>query len=148
MYKKILIATDGSKFAEAAVIHGIELAKQLGSKPVIVTVTETWSAHQLAEKVKKGVSTAVQDYINSMKEMAQDILKDAKKVADAAGVDCETVHISDRFPAEGIIDAAEREGCDLIVMASHGRRGLGRMLMGSQTAEVLGFSKIPVLVLR
>ena len=148
MYKKILIATDGSKFAEAAVSHGVELAKNLGSMPIIVTVTETWSAHQLAEKVKKGASTAVEDYINSMKEMAQQILDDAKKVADAAGVECETVHISDRLPAEGIIDAAEREGCDLIVMASHGRRGLGRMLMGSQTAEVLGFSKIPVLVLR
>ena len=148
MYKKILIATDGSKFAEAAVSHGVELAKNLGSTPIIVTVTETWSAHQLAEKVKKGASTAVEDYINSMKEMAQQILDDAKKVADAAGVECETVHISDRLPAEGIIDAAEREGCDLIVMASHGRRGLGRMLMGSQTAEVLGFSKIPVLVLR
>lgn len=148
MYKKILIATDGSKFAKTAVSHGIELAQRVGAKVVVVTVTQGWSAYQMAEKIQKGAANPIPDYVASMKELAGQILDDARKVAEAADVSCKVVHISNGHPAEGIIETADKETCDLIVMASHGRRGLNRMLLGSQTAEVLGFSKIPVLVLR
>ena len=68
--------------------------------------------------------------------------------AAAVGVACETRHIRDKAPAEGIMETAQLEDCDLIVMASHGRRGLRKMMLGSQTAEVLTHSKTPVLVLR
>ena len=69
-------------------------------------------------------------------------------MAKAAGVSCETVHVKDQHPAEGIIAAAKDKACDLIVMASHGRRGLGRLLLGSQANEVLTHSKVPALIVR
>jgi len=72
----------------------------------------------------------------------------AAQTAKTAGVACELVHVPDQHPAEGIIATAEKNGCDLIVMASHGRRALGRLLLGSQVNEVLAHSKIPVLIVR
>ena len=148
MYKKILVATDGSEFAKTAVSHGVELAKSVGAMVVVVTVTQGWTAYQMAEKIQKGTANPIQEYVASMDELAGKILADSKATATAASVDCKVVHVSDGYPAEGIIETAQKQNCDLIVMASHGRRGLGRMLLGSQTTEVLGFSKIPVLVLR
>lgn len=148
MYERILIATDGSKFANAALVHGIELARNLGSAVAIVTVTETWSAFQMAENIQKGKARPIEEFDTSSKEAAQKILDEARTVADTAGVNCDVIHVSNNFPAPGIINAAEKENCDLIIMASHGRRGLDRMLLGSQTSEVLEKSKIPVLVIR
>ncbi len=148
MYKNILIATDGSKFANAAVAHGVQLAQCVHASVVLVTVTQSWSAFQMAENMERGAASPVSDYEASMKKQAEKVLAEAQAVAISAGVNSKTVHVSDSYPAEGIIETADRENCDLIVMASHGRRGLSRMLLGSQTAEVLGFSKQPVLVLR
>jgi nucleotide-binding universal stress UspA family protein len=148
MYKKILIATDGSEFASAAIDHGVKLAARVEASVVFVTVTETWSAFHMAENLQDGVPNPVQAYVASTKESAQKILAEAKAVADAASVVSQSVHVSDSFAAEGIIETAEKHECDLIIMASHGRRGLGRMLLGSQTSEVLGFTTLPVLVLR
>jgi nucleotide-binding universal stress UspA family protein len=76
------------------------------------------------------------------------VLVSAKAAADRAGVAADTLHVPDRWPADAIIEVAEARGCNLIVMASHGRRGLGRLILGSQTSEVLAHSKIPVLVVR
>lgn len=148
MYKKILIATDGSEFANAAIDHGVKLASKLDASVVFVTVTQAWSAFQMADNLEKGVSNPVAVYEASVKDPANKILALAKAAADSADIRSETDHVSNSYPAEGIIESAERNGCDLIVMASHGRRGMSRMLLGSQTAEVLAFSKLPVLVLR
>jgi nucleotide-binding universal stress UspA family protein len=148
MYKRILVATDGSELAKMAVEHGTKLAKSVGAKVIIATVTETWSAFQVASGIEGGEVDAVQKFEAAAKEAAQSILDAAKSQADALGVDAETKHVLDRPAAEGIIELSELEDCDLIVMASHGRRGLGRMILGSQTAEVLAMSKKPVLVLR
>ena len=87
-------------------------------------------------------------YEAGQEAFAKGVLVSAKATAERAGVAVETIHIADRWPADAIVEVAAMRGCDLIVMASHGRRGLGRLLLGSQTAEVLAHSKIPVLVVR
>jgi nucleotide-binding universal stress UspA family protein len=148
MYEKILIPTDGSELAEKAVHHGAKLAKHVGASVVIVTVTEMWSALDMAAKVDQGKTNPIELYEAAADKSASEILAAAKAISEATGVKTETVHIRDREPAEGIIETVGKHGCDLIVIASHGRRGIGRMLLGSQTAEVLAFAKVPVLVLR
>jgi len=148
MYRKILISTDGSELAGKAVEHGVMLAKKAGATVTFVTVTEMWSALDMAAEVSRGTSNPMEIYEEMAAKSAQGILHAAEKVARDAGVRCETLHVRDRAPAEGIIATAGEKGCDLIVMASHGRRGLNRILLGSQTTEVLAYSKVPVLVVR
>lgn len=148
MYRKILVATDGSALANNAVEHGVNLAKVLGASIIFVTVTEMWSALDLSAESTQGVQHPMETYEAMAKNSAHKILAACEKIAEAERVNCETVHVPDETPAEGIIATASAKNCDLIVMASHGRRGLRRMMLGSQTAEVLAHSKVPVLVLR
>jgi nucleotide-binding universal stress UspA family protein len=148
MYGRILIATDGSELAGKAIIHGISLAKRLNAPVCIVTVTEAWSSSDLARAARRGNQNPIAQYEEMATAAASHILEGAAQVAKAAGVSCETVHIRDQHPAEGIIAAAGDKACDLIVMASHGRRGLGRLLLGSQANEVLTHSKVPALIVR
>lgn len=148
MYTRILIATDGSDLASQAVEHGLGLAKSVGAEVVILTVTELWSSLGMAGEAAFGELDSVKSYENAAAEAAKDILANAAQRAGALGVPAETRQVKDRKPAEGILDIAELEDCDLIVMASNGRRGLQKMLVGSQTAEVIALSKRPVLVLR
>jgi len=148
MYSKILIATDGTELAGKAVTQGLALAKQVGAEVAIVTVTEMWSVLEMAYQAQADVSRPIERYETAEAEHAARILEPAAKKAAAAGVACTTTHVSDMHPAEGILEAAGKAGSDLIVMASHGRRGLERVLLGSQALEVLTHSKIPVLVVR
>jgi nucleotide-binding universal stress UspA family protein len=145
MYKNILIATDGSELAHKAVVQGFALAKALGSKVTVANITEPWTAVVPGEM---GMAFPVDDYEKTASESAANILAAVKSEAAKAGVPCETVHVADQYPAEGIIQTAKTKGCDLIVMASHGRRGLSRLLIGSQTNQVVVHSEIPVLVVR
>ncbi|MBK3745696.1 universal stress protein [Paraburkholderia aspalathi] len=147
MYQHILIATDGSDFSQKCVDHGLALAKLQGSKVTIVTATIPYSLSGLAG----GWSDSPLDsdaYDKSLNERAGLILAAAETKANEAGVTVSTAHASEVSPATAIIDTADRLNCDLIVMASHGRRGIERMLLGSQTNEVLQMSKVPVLVVR
>ena len=148
MYRNILISTDGSELAGKAVEHGVMLAKDVGAAVTFVTVTEMWSALEMAAEASRGEPNPLEAFEEMAAKQAQEILAAAKAVAQKAGVDCETLRVRDRAPAEGIIATANEKGCDLIVMASHGRRGLDRILLGSQTTEVLAYSKVPVLVVR
>lgn len=148
MYKKILVATDGSELAEAAVDHGIGLAKAVGAKLVFVTVTEMWSALGIASEIERGKLKAVDAYEEAAHAAAEKVLNAARDKAVQAGLAADTRHVRDERPAEGIMETAELEEADLIIMASHGRRGVNKVLLGSQTAEVLSFCKTPVLVLR
>ncbi|WP_170480779.1 universal stress protein [Ruegeria arenilitoris] len=148
MYKKILIATDGSELAQRAVEQGISLAKSLNASVMFVTVTELWSPLEMAGAAELGSQDAVRGYEDAAAQSAKEILKQANELAASAGIASETRHIADRRPAEGILDTAELYDCELIVMASHGRRGLQKMLVGSQTSEVIALSKRPVLVVR
>jgi nucleotide-binding universal stress UspA family protein len=148
VYRKILIATDGSDLANRAVEHGLVLAKAVGAEVVFVTVTEMWSALEMSREAGKKVLHAIETYEKVEADRATTVLTAATDRAAAAGVRAETRHVSDMRPSEGIIDAARDTGADLIVMATHGRRGVNRVLLGSQTNEVVTHSETPVLVLR
>ena len=148
MYKRILIATDGSELATKAVEHALLLAKLAQAPVVVATVTEAWSSFDLAREARQGTQNPIAQYEEMANSTANRVLEKASQVAKSHGVSCELVHVRDRHPAEGILAAATEKGCDLIVMASHGRRGISRMLLGSQANEVLTHSKIPVLIVR
>jgi nucleotide-binding universal stress UspA family protein len=148
MYRKILIATDGSKSAAIAVDHGIKLAKATGAAVTIAYVTPMWSTLDVAHAADGGARNPVGDYETAAAESARIILAEAGAKASAAKVTPELEHIADKAPAEGIVEAAANGGFDLIVMGTHGRRGVGRLLLGSQAAEVLALSKVPVLIVR
>lgn len=145
MYKYILIATDGSDLSDKALNQGLALAKSLGAKVTVVTTTEPWDAVIVGEVA---VVLPVEKYEETAAANAKSILDRAQTAADQAGVAVELRHVTDRHPAEGILEAAKAHGCDLIVMASHGRRGFSRMVLGSETNEVITHSEIPVLVVR
>jgi nucleotide-binding universal stress UspA family protein len=143
MYRNILIATDGSELAQKAVAAGLELARALKAEVTIVTATEPWSAMA----TQPALAFPIEEYEKAAAEAAAGILAGASAAAAQAGVACATVHVSE-FPAEGIVETATAKGCDLIVMASHGRRGLSKLLLGSQATRVLTLSPVPVLVCR
>lgn len=145
MYKNILVTTDGSEFAEQAIAHAVELAKTFQAKLTAVTVTPPFQVIAMEGIV---VSEAPEQYGKWAKQTAEARLATVKKAAQAAGVQCTTVHVTDTQPYAGIIEAAQQNGCDLIVMASHGRRGVSALLLGSETQKVLTHSAIPVLVYR
>jgi nucleotide-binding universal stress UspA family protein len=138
VYKHLLIATDGSEVAQKAVDQGFDLAKALNAKTTVIYVTPPSATF--------GEEVLAHDKIDA--EEAAKILSSVRDVAKKAAITCDTLHVKDRFPAEGIIETANAGGCDLIVMASHGRRGLRRLILGSQANEVVTRSTIPVLVCR
>jgi nucleotide-binding universal stress UspA family protein len=145
MYTHILIATDGSELAERAVEQGLTLAKTLGSKVTAVTVTEPWTA---AVSGEWAVAFPVEDYEKAAAANAESILAGVQAAAARHGVACQTVHVKDQYAAEGIVEEAKTRGCDLIVMASHGRRGIARFVLGSQATRVLTHSSVPLLICR
>ncbi|HMP61587.1 universal stress protein [Phenylobacterium sp.] len=149
MYKHILISTDGSEVGQKGLIHGLDLAKGLGAQVTVVTVTERFPAFPDSVGYAYAMSDSLMaDYGKGQSEAANAILTAAKTTAEQRGVTIETVHVRDAQPAEAIIDTAKARGCDLITMASHGRRGLGRLMLGSVASEVLTHSAVPVLVVR
>jgi len=148
MYKHILIATDGSELADRGLSHGLGLAKALGASVTIVTVTDLWSPFAMAGEAHRGRKHPAEDYEATMASAAREVLEGAKRKAAVIGLEVRLLHIADKHPAEGVIDAATQGGCDLIVMSSHGRRGAKRLMLGSQTAEVVTHTTIPVLVIR
>jgi nucleotide-binding universal stress UspA family protein len=145
MYKSILIPTDGSELANKAVQHGIALSHDIGAKITVLTVTVPF--HILTTDPKMIEDTAAQ-YELRMEKHAAKVLEAAANAAKAAGVACDTVHVEHEHPYQAINDTASSKGCDLIVMASHGRRGVSALVLGSETVKVLTHCKIPVLVYR
>ena len=145
MYKHLLIATDGSELAQKAVDQGIALAKALGARVLIVHVTPSWTSLTVSEVA---VVYPPENYDRVAADHAQNILANAAMAAKAAGVACETLHVKDGLAAPGILKAAQERGADLIVMSSHGRSGLTRLLLGSEANEVVSKSAVPVLICR
>ena len=145
MYKRILIATDGSDLAGKAVNAGLQLAKVLNANVTAVTITEPWTAYITGEGP---IAFPIDEYENSAAENATRTLAAVGDLAKKLAVDCKSIHLKDQYPADGILDAAKSLACDLIVMASHGRRGLGRLLLGSAAVSVLTHSTVPVLICR
>lgn len=148
MHKHILIATDGSQLSDRAVDYGIDLARALGARVSILTATERWSVLDMAEKARRGSNNPVEEYERICKLHVGEVLSKAAAKAEAAKVPCETIHAANASPAEAIVDHALERKCDLIVMASHGRRGIDRLLLGSQTSKVLAITTLPVVVCR
>lgn len=145
MYKKILIPTDGSEFCERAVRHGVDLAKLVSAKVVAVTVSQPLHTAIPRELIPQNLLNTVEGEIT---KLANEKLASVERAAKAAGVPIETVRASRDHPWEAIVQVAKDKGCDLIVMASHGRRGVSAMILGSETQKVLVHSNVPVLVVR
>lgn len=149
MYSNIVCAIDGSDLSTKAFAHAIALAGKLGAKLTAVTVTEpSIIIAPGAEIMMVDTSSIIEELDKAKAESAKSVLEDATKLAAAAGVTLATQHLPDLPAAEGIIREAKNIGADLIVMGSHGRRGLGRLLLGSQAAEVLAHAEVPVLIIK
>lgn len=147
MYQKILIATDGSTLSKKAVASGLELAALTGASIIALKVVPRYPVSYF----EGGVALSVNNIADVEKQWADAAMAVVRKVQDAAedeGIKAKAVTMSSDFTAEAIVNAAKKHKCDLIVMASHGRRGMKRLLMGSETLHVLTHSHIPVLVLR
>lgn len=145
MFKHILIPTDGSALSTTAIENGIKFAAGIGASVTGLTVVPNLHLldyqMQILEETRQTLNEAA-------KSRAHAILEVLTKAAKAANVECKTeVAVSDQ-PYKAIIETAEKRGCDLILMASHGRGGVGSVLLGSETHKVLTHSKTPVLVLR
>jgi nucleotide-binding universal stress UspA family protein len=145
MYRNVLLPTDGSELASKAITDGIALAKEMGAKVTILTVTRPF--HVITTDPAMLEDTPAQ-YKTRIEAYAAKTLLAASETAKAAGVACDTAQIEGEHPYQSIIDTAASKGCDLIVMASHGRRGIAALVLGSETIKVLTHSKIPVLVHR
>lgn len=145
MYSNILIPTDGSTLAGQAVQHGVELAKAIGAKVTVLTVTAP--LHIYSAEVAL-IEEPPADFQARVAEHAEHVLGEAAAAAKAAGVTVETVKVEAERPYEAIIATASEKGADLIVMASHGRKGVAALVIGSETQKVLTHCKIPVLVHR
>ena len=149
MYKHILISTDGSDVAQKGVNHGLYLAKSLAARVTVITVTEPFPYYAAASSAGWApLPIDISGYEEGQKDAAEKLLAIVNEAATKLGVEASVVHVPDSTPAEAIVETARTQGCSLIVMSSHGRRGIGRMLLGSQTAEVLAHSPVPVLVVR
>jgi nucleotide-binding universal stress UspA family protein len=147
MFRNILIPTDGSDLAANAVKQAIHFAKETGAKITAMTVTEPFPPH-LGSVASNHLEYAPIEYIKHAEAYADTVLGAVSAAANSAGVACEVLHVEHGQIYQAIIDAADARKCDLIVMASHGRRGVSAVVLGSETVKVLTHSKIPVLVYR
>lgn len=139
MYNHILISTDGSELSLRGVEHGIGLAKENASQVTVLTVCQPYPLQSAA---------TLDSWSAAQKSHAQEALSKAKAISEKHGIEITTRQDVNDSAAESIVEMAQNLGCDLIVMASHGRRGISRLLLGSQTSEVVSHSPIPVLVVR
>jgi nucleotide-binding universal stress UspA family protein len=145
MYKHILIPTDGSELSEKAVKEGIDLAISMKAKVTVFTASPPFPAVSAQAQIGPD---SIALYTASAEERAAARLKPGLDYALARGVTARTRHVFAERPYEAIIAAAAKEGCDLVCMASHGRKGIAGLLVGSETNKVLTHSKVPVLVCR
>ena len=148
MYRHILLPTDGSKLSAKALKAAVELAVATGAKITAFHVGAPYMPPSGDGMMYYVEGISPEDWDQASAKQAQGILERARKAASQAGVRLETATKVDPQPWAAIIKAARARKCDLIVMASHGRRGLAGVLLGSETAKVLTHSKIPVLVVR
>jgi nucleotide-binding universal stress UspA family protein len=148
MFKHILIPTDGSKLAAKGVKAGVRLAKALGARVTFIHVIPPYLPLMYAGLDGYVNGEARRNFKTNSERAAQVALAAAEREARAAGVRCSTRSTTDPEPWGGIVRVARSSRCDAIAMASHGRSGLGGLILGSQTQRVLAHSKLPVLVAR
>jgi nucleotide-binding universal stress UspA family protein len=146
MFNKILFPTDGSDLSAKAAITVIDLARKHGGKIVTISVLQPFPFAAVGD-----TGVAIPDvgmYESRMLDLTRDNVSKVAAAAAAAGIPCETVTSTSTSPYEAIVETAEKHGCDVIVLASHGRKGLNKLFLGSETQKVLAHTKLPVLVLR
>jgi len=147
MFKHVLIPTDGSALSKKAITNGIKFAQETGAKVTGFFAAPPYNPVIYEDFVPANYMTPKQ-HGEANAKLAAKYLAPIEKACAAAGVAYQGMHIASEYPADAIIEAAKAKKCDLIFMASHGRRGLASVLLGSETAKVLTHSKIPVLVYR
>lgn len=145
MFKHILIPTDGSDLSRKALLYGVQLARESQAEVTALTVRPPYV---IGAVDMMGMVGGQDEFEAETRRFAEYALTQAKMAGEAAGVRVETVQDVGDQPYRSIIDAARNHRCDLIVMASHGRRGVSALLLGSETAKVLTHSSVPVLVYR
>ena len=148
MYKHILVPTDGSPLSAKAVKQAVAFAKSVGAK-----ITALHVSQEFRQMMDEGFALPAMDTYKKRFEAeavkrSNALLDGVKSSANAADVQCDGVAVVNNLPYDAIIKQAKKAKCDLIMMASHGRKGLSSILLGSETAKVLTHSKIPVLVVR
>lgn len=148
MYKHILVPTDGSRLSAKAVKAAATLAKQFGARLTGLYVIPPYVPPMYGEAAIYVPEISPKRYKELSEKEAAKALEVVEREAKSAAVACKTAWVTDDQPWEGIVKAARSKKCDLIVMASHGRRGLSGLLLGSETTKVLTHSKVPVLVCR
>ena len=147
MFKHILVPTDGSALSDSTVARAVSFAKESGARITFFYAQPDFPMPIYGEGALIDPTTPEQ-FAKSAASEAEAILSKARGAAEASGVACDSDTAANEVPYEAIIDAADRHGCDLIFMASHGRRGIAGLLLGSETQKVLTHSKTPVLVYR
>jgi nucleotide-binding universal stress UspA family protein len=145
MFKHILLPTDGSELSATAIQQGVRFAKSIGAKLTGLCVMPQQRTFYYETEIPTG---ALEQVTRRCREVAEKYLSAIEEEAKEAGVGCDLAYERSDYPYEVIIRVAKQRGCDLIMMASHGRRGVGALLLGSETQKVLTHSRIPVLVLR
>jgi nucleotide-binding universal stress UspA family protein len=149
MYTRIVVGIDGSELATKALRHAVTLAKEAGGRLFLVNSTEpSVLIAPAAELMAVDTSAIIADLEKVKTRSSEQTLAEAEEIVKAEGVSVTTVHVANSTAADAIVGIAEQQGAGLIVMGSHGRRGLGRLLLGSQASEVLSRSTIPVLVVK
>ncbi|MEB3334747.1 MAG: universal stress protein [Cyanobacteriota bacterium] len=146
-YQHLLVPSDGTRLSEVALAQAIDLAKVLGAKLTVLHVQPPLPVTLMGMGDMLDPAT-VDSLQTTVAEDSRRILADAKAVASKEGVEIEAEVVKQDLPHRAIVEAAQRHGCDLIVMASHGRRGLSSLLLGSETQRVLLHASVPVLVVR
>jgi nucleotide-binding universal stress UspA family protein len=144
MYTRILVPTDGSDITAKAVQTALTLAKTVGASLAAISVKEPFPYSAISEMQP----VPPQEFYDAQERIAASRVKTVVEAARAAGVPCDAYTVEALHPWEAILDQAKQLGCDLIVMASHGRRGVAAMLLGSETNRVLTHSHLPVLVVK
>jgi nucleotide-binding universal stress UspA family protein len=145
MFKHILLPTDGSKLSEVAIHKAVDFAKSIGAKVTGFHVIPQFHVFTYRTEMLEDTK---EEFARDSRAHAEKYLAVIQDAAKQAGIRCETASTTSDHPYEAIIQAAETRGCDLIMMASHGRRGVQGILLGSETYKVLTHSRIPVLVCR
>ena len=149
MYKHIMLPVDGSELSLRAEKECMAFAKSIGAKVTVIHVVPHFHLHVSAWAAPKPMITKIEEeHEEETKSIAQKMLAEVERRAKADGIECDSVLVVGDSPYQEIIDNAGKRMCDLIMMASHGRRGMDAVLLGSETVKVLTHAKIPVLVVR
>ena len=144
MFQRILIPTDGSDITQKSVAAALSLAASVGARVYVLSVKEPFPYSAISEMQP----TPPQEFFEAQERIAASRVQAVAALAQAQGVVCETHTLEALHPWEAIIEHAEQKACDLIVMASHGRRGVAALLLGSETQRVLIHSTLPVLIVK